>query len=147
MPIPSLWNEILPPSPAGESAMSPRLRLWVALRRFVLWLPATAALIAAAAGLAVLADQRSDPPQPPTIHMTELPTTPTTRLRIDINTATQSELQTLPGIGASRAEAIVALRAIEPFRSLADLFDRGVLDHNDVAAIQNLAAVYVSPHD
>ncbi len=147
MPVQSLWNEILPPNPTAESAISLRLRLWLALRQSVLWLPATAALIAAAAGLAVLADQHSAPPLPPTIQMTQLPTTQTARLQIDINTATESELQTLPGIGASRAETIVALRAIEPFSSLSDLFDRGVLDHNDVAAIQNLAAVYVSPHD
>ena len=147
MPIRTRWQEIRPPRPSDAPSLSLQARLWMVLRRFVLWLPAMAALIAAAAGLVVLADERTEALPQPTIQTAELPTAQTARPLIDINTATRSELQTLPGIGASRAEAITTLRAIEPFSSLADLFDRGVLSFDQVNAIQHLAAVYASPHD
>jgi hypothetical protein len=42
-------------------------------------------------------------------------------LGIDPNTADASALEALPGVGASRAEAIVAGRADGAYRSLADL--------------------------
>ncbi len=41
--------------------------------------------------------------------------------RIDINTASAAELATLPGIGDSKAKAIVEHRAVDPFRSIEDL--------------------------
>jgi competence protein ComEA len=41
--------------------------------------------------------------------------------RIDINTATVEELQSLPGIGKVRAAAIVEKRTEKAFSSLADL--------------------------
>ncbi len=41
--------------------------------------------------------------------------------RVDINTATVAELATLPGIGESKAKAIVEYRAADPFRSVEDL--------------------------
>ena len=147
MPIRSRWNEIRPPRPTAVPPLSWQVRIAMTLRRAVLWLPAASALIAAAAGLAVLADQRSEARPQPAIYAAALPTSQSARTLIDINTATPSELQTLPGIGALRAETITALRAVEPFSSLADLFDRGVLAFDDVIAIQHLAAVYDSPHD
>jgi competence protein ComEA len=42
-------------------------------------------------------------------------------LRIDINTASAAELATLPGIGDSKAKAIVEYRAADPFRTVEDL--------------------------
>lgn len=41
--------------------------------------------------------------------------------RIDINTASASELATLPGIGDSKAKAIVEYRAADPFHTVEDL--------------------------
>jgi len=41
--------------------------------------------------------------------------------RIDINTASAAELATLPGIGDSKAKAIVEYRAADPFRTVEDL--------------------------
>jgi competence protein ComEA len=41
--------------------------------------------------------------------------------RIDINTASAAELATLPGIGDSKAKAIVDYREADPFRTVEDL--------------------------
>ena len=41
--------------------------------------------------------------------------------RIDINTASAAELATLPGIGDSKAKAIVDYRTADPFRTIEDL--------------------------
>jgi competence protein ComEA len=40
---------------------------------------------------------------------------------IDINTASVAELTALPGIGESKAKAIVAYRAADPFKTVEDL--------------------------
>ena len=41
--------------------------------------------------------------------------------RIDVNRASQAELMRLPGVGAKRAQAIVARRAQRPFQRPEDL--------------------------
>jgi competence protein ComEA len=41
--------------------------------------------------------------------------------RVDLNAATQSELETLPGVGPARAQAIIAEREARPFRVAGDL--------------------------
>ena len=102
------------------------------------------AILLAGAGLVVLAIDRSTTPSAPTLHPAILPTTEA-RWLIDINTATLIELTTIPGIGATRADRILALRAQQPFRSLADLADRGVLSPAEVATIAEWATVYADP--
>lgn len=41
--------------------------------------------------------------------------------RVDINTASAAELASLPGIGDSKAQAIVEYRSADPFKSIEDL--------------------------
>ena len=41
--------------------------------------------------------------------------------RIDLNAASQAELETLPGVGPARAQAIIAEREVRPFRVPGDL--------------------------
>ena len=41
--------------------------------------------------------------------------------RIDLNAASQAELETLPGVGPARAQAIIAERETRPFRAPGDL--------------------------
>ena len=41
--------------------------------------------------------------------------------QVDINTASSSELAALPGIGESKAKAIVEYRAADPFQTVEDL--------------------------
>lgn len=107
-----------------------------------LWLPAIIAAMIAAAGLAVIAEQKSASHPPPIIRDVAPPTSDHPVL-IDLNSGTVAELATLPGIGVSRAEAILLLRAQKPFDSLADLVDRGILRPSEAQAISELATVYV----
>lgn|GEM_PF-1291937 len=47
--------------------------------------------------------------------------------RVDINTASAAELESLPGVGPAKAEAIVAHREVAPFKSTDELVDvRGI---------------------
>ncbi len=105
-------------------------------------MPATVAAFCAVSGLLVVADLHSTIPAQPIV--SEMPAPTSTRVTlIDFNTATAAELATLPGIGASRAEAIVELRQQAPFSSPADLVERGILRPSELLAIADLAAVYV----
>lgn len=49
------------------------------------------------------------------------PSSPVTNQIININTATQAELETLPGVGEKLAQRIIEERKKQPFTSLADL--------------------------
>jgi len=47
--------------------------------------------------------------------------------RVDINTASAAELESLPGVGPAKAEAIVAHREVAPFKSTDELVEvRGI---------------------
>uniref|UniRef100_A0A4Y8Q3V7 Helix-hairpin-helix DNA-binding motif class 1 domain-containing protein n=1 Tax=Paenibacillus athensensis TaxID=1967502 RepID=A0A4Y8Q3V7_9BACL len=66
-------------------------------------------------------------------------------LRVELNTATVEQLDTLPGIGASKAQAIAAYRkSAGPFRSVDDLLHVKGIGEKLLAKIRPY--VYVAPH-
>ncbi len=58
--------------------------------------------------------------------------------KINLNTATATELDTLPQIGPARAKAIVDARAKGPFKNWDDFVARKVVPSNAEAAIKDL---------
>lgn len=136
------WTEILPPRQPEPASIGRTRRVSRLVLGSTVWWPAITAVILALSGLAVVASQESGSSPAPVIRDAPAPTTSHDNL-IDINTATLAELETLPGIGASRAEAIIQLRAQRPFRSLADLADRGILRPAQLVALAEQATVYV----
>lgn len=58
---------------------------------------------------------------------------------VDINTATPEELEALPGIGAVTVQKIVAARQEQPFTSLQDMVDRGIIHRGQLEDITDLA--------
>jgi competence protein ComEA len=57
--------------------------------------------------------------------------------KINLNTATATELDTLPRIGPTRAKAIVDARAKGPFKNWDDFVARKVVPSNAEAAIKD----------
>ncbi len=62
---------------------------------------------------------------------------------LDLNRATQAQLEALPGIGAARATAILAARAQAPFRSSDELVERGLISAAVYAQVRDLVGVAV----
>jgi competence protein ComEA len=58
---------------------------------------------------------------------------------VDVNTATPEELEALPGIGAVTVQKIVAARQEQPFTSLQDMVDRGIIHRGQLEDITGLA--------
>lgn len=58
---------------------------------------------------------------------------------VDLNTATPEELEALPGIGTVTVQKIVAARQEQPFASLQDAVDRGVIHRGQLEDIQGVA--------
>jgi competence protein ComEA len=58
---------------------------------------------------------------------------------VDVNTATPEELEALPGIGAVTVQKIVAARQEQPFSSLQDMVDRGIIHRGQLEDITGLA--------
>ncbi|HKD28962.1 MAG TPA: helix-hairpin-helix domain-containing protein, partial [Xanthobacteraceae bacterium] len=69
------------------------------------------------------------------------PTTPAPVVnKINLNTATATELDTLPQIGPARAKAIVEARAKGKFKNWDDFVTRKVVPSNAEAAIKDLVS-------
>ena len=62
---------------------------------------------------------------------------------LDLNRATQQQLEALPGIGATRASAILAARAQAPFRNTDELVERGLISATVYGQIRDLVGVGV----
>lgn len=91
-------------------------------------LPALIAFVAGLAAGPVLAQTPAKPAAPAT------PTyAPAARL-IDINAATKAELDSLPGVGAARSEAIIKGR---PYKSKDELVRRSILPQNVYDSIKD----------
>jgi competence protein ComEA len=58
---------------------------------------------------------------------------------VDLNTATPEELEALPGIGPVTVQKIVAAREEQPFASLEDAVQRGVINRGQLEDIQDVA--------
>ena len=58
---------------------------------------------------------------------------------INLNTATPEELEALPGIGPVTVQKIVAARAEQPFASLEDAVERGIINRGQLEDLQGLA--------
>ena len=61
--------------------------------------------------------------------------------KLDLNTATEGELDKLPQIGPARAKAIVEARAKAKFKDWSDFDTRNVVPQNAEAAIKDLVIV------
>ena len=94
-----------------------------------------AALIAAAmfafTGLALAQDQSKKPAQPAAAPAAAAPAKPAADAKaaplMDINSASEKELATLPGIGEARAKAIVKGR---PYKGKNELLDKKIVPEN-----------------
>lgn len=114
---------------------------WLRARR---WWPAWATLLVLLVGLGMLAAEAGPAPTSIAVYSaterpTPLPLDEPDDWLVDLNRASRAELEALPGLGSSRADAIIAARALRPFASLAELVERGLLPLSVAEGLVDLA--------
>ena len=112
----------------------------------LVWWPAAIAALILLAGLIALAATPGSASEPVAIYTaaerpSPIPLDPGADRLVDLNRASRQELEALPGIGAARAEALIAGRAEAPFASIAEIAERGVLPISILAELDGLATV------
>lgn len=95
---------------------------------------ASGALVSALAFAQSPAPTKTTPPGHPTVAPAQAASATPTRQRVDINSASRSELMTLPGIGDAEAKKIIAGR---PYLTKIDLVNRNVLPEGVYLALRN----------
>ena len=106
--------------------------------RRILWV---AALLSAISAPVFAQTPQPAKPAAPAVTAPAKPATPAAPApvanKINLNTATATELDTLPQIGPARAKAIVEARAKGPFKNWDDFVARKVVPSNAEAAIKD----------
>jgi competence protein ComEA len=107
--------------------------------RRILWV---AALLSAISAPVFAQTPQPAKPAAPAVTTPAKPANPTTPApvvtKINLNTATATELDTLPQIGPARAKAIVEARGKGKFKNWDDFVARKVVPSNAEAAIKDL---------
>lgn len=65
--------------------------------------------------------------------------------RIDLNAASAAELETLPGVGPSKAQAIIAHREVAPFKSADELIEVKGIGAKLYAQLKDRVTVSAAP--
>ncbi len=122
------------------------MQRWTGFPQPQIWWPAAALAFAALVGLITLAVQPTSGSSTPLIFApndrpaalaldSDAPRT------IDLNHASQAELETLPAIGPGRALNIIEARRDAPIRSLDDSVQRGLMSRTTAAKLTELVSV------